>query len=250
MQLSINFLLSFAQKIFIMKWVYSLLVFSVVTFASSCNKQPIACIKVDKISVEVGETVAFESCASDAKSIEWDFGDGNTSNEAKPIHAWTKPGVYIVHLRAASKNNKKADRFSIAITVKGNSRYLTKVVLKSFAAKKADGSDWDSGILQGNPAPDIFFKIGPADNSGSYSSSAKTDIKTSDLPFTWNVIQQSIFLSNQNYVIELRDDDSYGTSLSTEKMTEWSENLGTAGSEGVISLSNANYSLDLYYENR
>jgi len=218
---------------------------------ASCKKQPIACILTEKKSVDINEPINFESCASDADGIAWDFGDGTTADGKTASHSWSAPGTYIVQMRATSKGGKKADRYSVAITVKGYTRYVTKVVLKGFAAKKPDNTDWDgSGVIAGGPAPDVYFKLAAADGSGDYTSSTKSNITTNDLPFTWNVTQQNIYLSNQNWTIELRDDDSFGSSFVSELMTTFTSNLATTGSNGVVSLSNTQYSLDIYYENR
>jgi PKD repeat protein len=233
-----------------MKAVYYCLVASLL-FIASCTKQPGACIKTSKTLVDVGETVVFESCATDAAKLEWDFGDGTTSTESKPSHSWNTPGVYIVQLKALSKNGKKFDRYSVAITVKGNTRYLTKIVLKAFAAKKPDNSNWDAGPLQGGAEPDIFVQLLPADGSGIFSTNTKSNIKNDDLPYTWNVRQQNVFLSPQNWTVEVRDDDSFQTTLISEIMINWTVNLGTEGTNGVITLTHASgYTVELHYENR
>ncbi|MCS6934100.1 MAG: PKD domain-containing protein [Chitinophagales bacterium] len=219
-------------------------------FIASCSKQPVACIKVSKTSVEIGETLNFESCASDASNYEWDFGDGTTATTQNASHSWNTPGVYIVQLRVTSKNKKKADRYSVAITVKGYTRYITKIVLKGFSAKKPDNSDWDGGAF-GNPAPEVFVRLTPADGGGDVSTPTKNNITTADLPHTWNLSTQNIYLSNQNWTIELRDDDSLGSTFISELMSTWTTNLATAGSNGVISLTNSSgYSLEIHYENR
>lgn len=233
-----------------MKTIYYAFIASLF-FVASCSKQPNACIKASKTSADVGESISFESCASNASKLEWDFGDGTTSSETRPAHAWASAGVYIVSLKASSKDGKKFDRYSVAVSVKGNSRYLTKIVLKAYPTKKPDNSDWDTGVLQGGPEPDVFLQLVPADGSGSFNTSSKSNIKTTELPFTWNLRQQNVFLSNQNWVVDLRDDDSFTTSIVSESMKNWTVNLGGEGTNGVITLTNAaGYTLELHYENR
>ncbi len=46
----------------------------------------------------VGTTVNFTDLSDNASSWEWNFGDGNTSNEQNPIHTYTQDGVYYVTL--------------------------------------------------------------------------------------------------------------------------------------------------------
>jgi hypothetical protein len=44
--------------------------------------------------------VAFQDMSyGDIRSWEWDFGDGGTSNEQHPLHAYAEPGEYVVTLR-------------------------------------------------------------------------------------------------------------------------------------------------------
>ena len=231
-----------------MKKILAILALPLMFSISSCTKQPIACIKADKTLVEVGETVSFESCASDANSVEWDFADGATASEANTTHSWTTPGVYVVQLRAVSKGNKKADRYSVAITVKGNSRYLTRLVLKAVPAKKPDNTDWDSGPIGGGPTADVFVKI--ANGAWSYSTALKSNVAAADLPYTWTVTQENLFMPNADWTIELRDDDSFTTTFVSELMTTWTVNAGTDGANGVISLTKPGYELELHYENR
>lgn len=235
-----------------MKKTLLLFVMSVSLFLASCTKQPIACFSADKTNVEIGETIAFTSCAKDAEKVEWSFGDGETATTSEATHAYTAPGTYLVTLKVFSKKDKKVDNFSVVITVKGYTRYLTKAVLKSFTATKPDNSTWDNAGVITNPEPDVFLRFRIANVSGwEYTTSTKGDIKPADLPFTWNLTQQNIYLSNANWNIDLRDDDSFNTNFSSENMTSFTLNPATSGTNGVISLTNADgYSIDLYFENR
>lgn len=42
--------------------------------------------------------VAFENLSKNAKKLLWDFGDGKTSAEKDPVHAYAEPGLYTVKL--------------------------------------------------------------------------------------------------------------------------------------------------------
>lgn len=44
--------------------------------------------------------VAFENLSKNAKRVAWDFGDGGTSTEDKPVHTYLEPGLYTVSLTA------------------------------------------------------------------------------------------------------------------------------------------------------
>jgi len=66
----------------------------------------------------VGQGIDFSSDDSDGQITEyfWKFGDGNTSVEANPTHAYTKPGVYKVELRVDFANkNSLVDKMEIEI---------------------------------------------------------------------------------------------------------------------------------------
>ncbi|MCB0786009.1 MAG: PKD domain-containing protein, partial [Flavobacteriales bacterium] len=46
--------------------------------------------------VLVGEAVTFGSGTQPGALVTWDFGDGTTSTEEAPVHAYTLPGSYPV----------------------------------------------------------------------------------------------------------------------------------------------------------
>ncbi|MBK3515876.1 PKD domain-containing protein [Carboxylicivirga marina] len=46
--------------------------------------------------------LSFFNNSSNATSYEWDFGDGNTSNEVDPVHTYSNSGTYNVQLTASS----------------------------------------------------------------------------------------------------------------------------------------------------
>jgi hypothetical protein len=225
---------------------------------NACKKaidNPVACFTADKTTVEIGETISLESCAENAVKVEWDLGDGTTKEGNAITHTYSEPGTYIVQQKVYTEKDKKQgekiDRFSIAITVKGYTRYVTKAVLKAYAEFKPDASVWDAGgLIPTDPEADVYVRFITA--GWNFNTSTKNNIQPADLPFTWNLTQQNIYLSNQNWTIELRDEDGFGTNLSSELMTTWTLNPATSGANGVITLTNATegYELEIHYENR
>lgn len=78
--------------------------FALFLFAS-CGK-PVASFVYDSSSETVPTEVEFENTSQKALTYEWHFGDGNSSNELSPSHAYTQSGNYEVTLIATAKNGK------------------------------------------------------------------------------------------------------------------------------------------------
>ncbi|MBI2869657.1 MAG: PKD domain-containing protein [Chloroflexi bacterium] len=58
-------------------------------------------LTADKSRVKTGDNIRFTAQVSGGfppYSYQWDFGDGNTSNEVSPSHAYTSAGDYTVSL--------------------------------------------------------------------------------------------------------------------------------------------------------
>lgn len=89
-----------------------------------CNKDdeeatPKASFTPSLTNVTVNETIYFTNTSTDADHYRWDFGDGKTSNELAPSHAYSSVGNYTVTLTAYSKSEEKKDTFTSSISVKG-----------------------------------------------------------------------------------------------------------------------------------
>lgn len=92
---------------------------------SSCKKddednEPQTKDPVASFQFEISETnfleVSFTNFSKNASSYTWDFGDGNTSTDENPVHAYDAPGDYTVKLVAKNSAGASAD-FSKAITL-------------------------------------------------------------------------------------------------------------------------------------
>ncbi|MBK7946465.1 MAG: PKD domain-containing protein, partial [Flavobacteriales bacterium] len=67
------------------------------------------------LNVAVGQPVIFINTTTDAIEQSWDFGDGNTSNDEAPEHAYDAPGTYTVVL--TTSNGYCASTSTVTITV-------------------------------------------------------------------------------------------------------------------------------------
>ena len=72
----------------------------------SCGR-PIAKFSYAGHDQSAPATVQFENESQKAKTYEWDFGDGNTSQEVAPQHQYNSSGNYLVTLKA-QKGKKEA----------------------------------------------------------------------------------------------------------------------------------------------
>ncbi len=63
---------------------------------------PVAAISAASLNVFVGESILFINGSIDAVSYSWDFGDGSTSVDESPEHAYAAPGSYDVVLTASN----------------------------------------------------------------------------------------------------------------------------------------------------
>jgi len=66
-----------------------------------------ACFKANPSSGQAPLTVSFDpDCTvGPVSSYSWKFGDGGTSNEVKPTHEYSNPGLYTVELEVLDNNN-------------------------------------------------------------------------------------------------------------------------------------------------
>ena len=93
------------------KLTLSLLALSLILF-SSCEKEifedelaPVAGIEVDRSTCVVPPcVVSFSNTSENAVSFNWDFGDGNTSNEESPQHIYSSAGTFTAQLTATGAN--------------------------------------------------------------------------------------------------------------------------------------------------
>lgn len=111
------------NKITIMKNFKFLMILAVAAiFFSGCAKEPAPFFTMDKEVVYVGDVVNFTNKSIDSESYLWDFGDGKTSTEVNPTHAYEAAGTYTITLTGTTK--KKSMSYHTEITVKRPNEFV------------------------------------------------------------------------------------------------------------------------------
>ena len=100
------------------------------TLFTSCQKDEPS---ISRIDTEINDyTVSFSAVVTDANSYHWDFGDGNTSTEATPVHEYEMSGSY-----------------TVTLTVKGDGGEVTSTtvveILPSFSEMLTGGPEATGG---------------------------------------------------------------------------------------------------------
>ena len=96
-------------------FLFAAVIAMVAMVATSCDKKPKADFRYD----DDGLTVSFTNKSTNADVYAWDFGDGQTSTEANPVHQYAEAKTYTVKLTAS--NSSASDVMTRDITVSGSS---------------------------------------------------------------------------------------------------------------------------------
>lgn len=88
---------------------------------------PEADFEADQTTAEVADTVQFtDNSTNDPTSWEWDFGDGETSEEQNPILVYEEPGNYDVSLTATNDDGSDTETKLGYITVEAQRTFFVK----------------------------------------------------------------------------------------------------------------------------
>jgi subtilisin family serine protease len=80
----------------------------------------------DTINISDGSSVYFNNLSSGATTYDWDFGDGNVSNQQSPTHTYYEPGTYTVILWASGNDNCSSASVK-EITIEGEWPYAVDI---------------------------------------------------------------------------------------------------------------------------
>ena len=125
----------------------------------------------------LGATVAFSANASHpALDYLWDFGDGGTSNEVAPTHAYARAGVFTVRLTLGNGSSTLTATSSVAVAD------FAIVAGKNCNRGGNNGWCWQRPLPQGNFILDYAFVD---DSRGWAVGQGGTVLATSDAGVTW-----------------------------------------------------------------
>ena len=81
------------------------------------NPLPVAGFTMNTSSGDVPLTVAFTntSTGNNIYSIQWDFGDGNTSTSQNPTHTYTSVGTYMVTLTVTNDGGPSSIQNTVTV---------------------------------------------------------------------------------------------------------------------------------------
>lgn len=174
---------------------------------AGCQKTPEACFTPTFSSAIIGKTIAFKNCTEDGVSYRWDFGDGGSSEQPTPIHAYTSKGTYTVTLKAFSENGNKADETTQTILI--GEKYLTKVEVSSVSFLDANGGFWDPDTS----GPDLAFFFGPDSIPPNlWNSDTVPDANSGSFPIEWDFSSENIALADTFWFFQLHDINPVGAS--------------------------------------
>lgn len=135
------------------KTVQFLLSFSLLFFIISCEKAVVDAEPLFTYQAIGDGNIQFTPKAKNAKSFEWDFGDGSAkSEEETPKHQYAKNGEYTVILIAKNKKSQVIE--TLKVTVSDAPKPIGKFSYKSLGngtiqftneSKNAEGYLWDFG---------------------------------------------------------------------------------------------------------
>ncbi len=98
--------------------ILSVIILAVLMFSvGGCVKLVKVKLAADKVEAAVGEPVHFfNESEIDFTSCTWDFGDGGTSTELNPSHAYKEPGNYFITLVVFDGDEQYFDTMEVIIS--------------------------------------------------------------------------------------------------------------------------------------
>ncbi|GAB0156696.1 hypothetical protein CHRYSEOSP005_19630 [Chryseobacterium sp. Alg-005] len=116
-------------------------------------------------SLSVGDTLLFENKTQFAKTQQWNFGDGRTSDKSSGIHFYDKPGYYQVTLTI---DNKYSKSFPVMISARGLPRPKDTAKIKTTIDAQSQGMQFENIQFRAvSDAKQFAWKFGETGNTDS-----------------------------------------------------------------------------------
>jgi len=107
------------------------------TFSTLVNVNPVASFTLSG-NMETGSAIAFSNASSGAASWLWNFGDGQTSTDENPSHAFTDNGSFTVSLTATSNLGCQAIATKDLAVITGLEQWLSNQDLHVYPNPASD----------------------------------------------------------------------------------------------------------------
>lgn len=205
-------------------------------------------------------TVDFTSNISDADSFFWDFGDGNTSTTANPVHVYSMEGNYVATLSATNGCGTVTETLNIALTEMPSAGFNSGATIgcKPFTVMYSDNSSdnvqtWNWTFEGGTPAtstdqnPIVTYNdAGTFDVSLTVGNASGTDMISSTNYITVGEAPVADFDFSVNGNVVSLINNTPGT------MASWTTSDGAAYASNTTThtfAENGNYTITLVVSN-
>ena len=122
--------------------------------------EPTACFSASSTTVDVGQSVTFTNCSTNASTYSWDFDDGSGSSQRSPSHTFLRAGSFTVRLTANGEGSNSTTR-TITVNEKAPERDITPRNI-SCTTHAANDFEW---TWSGLPAWVDNYEIGYSDGT-------------------------------------------------------------------------------------
>lgn len=126
-------------------------------------------------------TSALENATGDV-SYNWTFGDGTYSEEETPVHIYTYPGIYDVHLNVTDSSSKTARSGDLEISVMSDTGMMVTITQRTSTGSSPLTVDFTCTVDNGTSP--FFYKWNFGDGT---SSTSKDPTHTFNGPDTYTV---------------------------------------------------------------
>src|SRR5262249_13965990 len=102
------------------------------TYVIGSNAGPVAAADAEQTIVSVGIPVVFINNRNAGDSYSWEFGDGQTSDEIAPSHAYATPGTYTVTLTVSNGSCTSTTTVTITVEVSTGITSNTDITVRAW----------------------------------------------------------------------------------------------------------------------